>query len=265
VSAVALLVLPLIGKRSDGVNVYYSSLPVACLFAVGIVPGVGYLLYLNRSNEVLREWLRITDTFSPPVWEYVLGFGLVGVLGLVGLRMMWTRHIQYDRLLSIWVAVQALLLYLPISFQRRFVEGLQLPLSIAASVALFGFANRMKKANHKRYRSVLLVGAIVFASLTNVGFLVGQVAGRGQGTGANDPRRYLPRDVVAAFDWLRANSTPGTVLFSSYLTGNIAPSMTGMRVFLGHYAQTLRSDEKGPVVSAYYSNAANNDEMRKLF
>jgi len=38
-----------------------------------------------------------------------------------------------------------------------------------------------------------------------------------------------------------------------------------MRVFLGHYAQTLRSDEKGPVVSAYYSNAANNDEMRKLF
>ena len=269
VSAVALLLLPLIGKRRneiDGINVYSSRVPVAGGFAIGTVPGVGYLIYLNRSNEVLREWLRVTDTFSPPAWEYALGFGFVGVLGLMGLSVIWTRHNQYGRLLSIWVAVQALLLYFPVSFQRRFVEGLQLPLSIAASVALFEIANRiLRNNNRKYYRNAILVGSIMLAALTNIGFLVGQLSGRGEASGANDPRRYLSNDVISAFDWLRAKSTPETVLFSSYLTGNIAPSMTGMRVFLGHYAQTLRSDEKGPLVTAFYSNTVGDHEIRKLF
>ena len=266
VSVVALLLLPLIGKLRVGINAYSSSFSVAVRFTLGALPGVGYLIYLNRSNEVLREWLRVTDTFSPPAWEYALGFGFVGALGLVGLFVNWARHNQYVRLLSIWVAVQALLLYFPVSFQRRFVEGLQLPLSIAASAALFGIANRtLRKTQRKYFRSAILAGAIVLAALTNIGFLIGQLSGRGETSGANDPRRYLSTDVIAAFDWLKAKSTPETVLFSSYLTGNIAPSMTGMRVFLGHYAQTLGSDEKGPLVAAFYSNTVGELEIRKLF
>jgi len=170
------------------------------------------------------------------------------------------------RFFSIWVAVQGLLLYFPVSFQRRFVEGLQLPLSIAASAALIGIANKThRKTRRKYFRSAILAGAIVLAALTNIGFLIGQLSGRGDASGADDPRRYLSTDVIAAFDWLKAKSTPETVLFSSYLTGNIAPSMTGMRVFLGHYAQTLRSDEKGPLVTAFYSNTVGELEIRKLF
>jgi hypothetical protein len=266
VSAAALLLLPLSGKHSDRINAYRSSVPTAVAFYLGVVPGVGYLIYLNRSNEVLREWLRVTDTFSPSAWEYVLGFGIVGAVGLVGLYVIWSHYSRYGRLLSIWIAVQALLLYFPVSFQRRFVEGLQLPLSIAASAALFAFANKThKKTGHGLYRSAILAGAIVLASLTNVGFLAGQLAGRGAGTGANDPRRYLSEDVISAFDWLRTESAPETVLFSSYLTGNIAPSMTGMRAFLGHYAQTLRSDEKGPLVNAFYTNTASDAQIRKIF
>ena len=30
------------------------------------LPGLAYLVYVNRSSEVLREWLRVTDTLSPP-------------------------------------------------------------------------------------------------------------------------------------------------------------------------------------------------------
>jgi hypothetical protein len=88
---------------------------------------------------------------------------------------------------------------------------------------------------------------------------------RGAGSGSTDPRRYVHVDLVAAFDWLRANSEPDAVLFSSYLTGNVAPSMTGLRVFLGHYAQTLHSDEKGAQVTAFYTNAMADETVRRLF
>jgi hypothetical protein len=266
VSAIALLLLPLIRKETNRKNVYYTRFQAAVVFALGVGPGVAYLIYLNRSNEVLREWLRVTDTFSPPVGEYALGFGLIGVFGVGGLVFIWTRPNQYGRLLSIWIIVQALLLYFPVSFQRRFVEGLQLPLSVAASAALFALANRIgTRINRKSFRRLILISAILFASITNIGFLVGQIAGRGVGTGANDPRRYLSNELMAGFDWLRENSAPGAVLFASYMTGNVAPSTTGMRVFLGHYAQTLRSDEKGPLVIQFYSNTASDDEIRKVF
>jgi hypothetical protein len=71
--------------------------------------------------------------------------------------------------------------------------------------------------------------------------------------------------LVAAFAWLKANSQPDGVLFSSYWTGSLAASMTGSRVFLGHYAQTLRSDEKGAQVAAFYSNTMTSEGARALF
>jgi hypothetical protein len=267
VAGVALLALPWLNDGSKAVRVnYYSTARAAVAFGAGTLPGVAYAGYLNRSSEVLREWLRITDTFSPPPWEYALGFGIVAALAAAGFRLMWNRSAPYGRLLLIWALVQAGLLYAPVSIQRRFVEGLQLPLTIAASVALFWIARRaFKGPAAARNRKVFLVCAIAFASLTNVGFVIGQIVARGAGSGSTDPRRYLHADLVAAFDWLRANSEPDAVLFSSYLTGNVAPSMTGLRVFLGHYAQTLRSDEKGAQVTAFYTNAMTEETVRKLF
>jgi hypothetical protein len=101
VSGIALLLLPLISKETDRKNAYYSSFQNLVGFTIGVLPGVAYLIYLNRANEVLKEWLRVTDTFSPPVWEYALGFGLIGVLGVGGLALIWMRPSQSGRLLSI--------------------------------------------------------------------------------------------------------------------------------------------------------------------
>ena len=267
VSGAALTLLPwLSGRNVKPRAVYFSNARAAGAFMVGSIPGIAYLIYLNRSNEVLREWLRITDTFSPPPWEYALGFGIVAIMAVVGFRLLWERRIPYGRLLLVWVLVQAALLYAPVSFQRRFVEGLQLPLSIAASVALFWISRRVfKPTNSARYRKFLLAGVLVFASITNVGFIIGQTIGVWPASGATDRRRYLPRDLLSALDWLRTNSNTGTVLFSSYLTGNVAPSITGSPVFLGHYAQTLRSDEKGAQVTGFYTNAMSDEPARKLF
>jgi hypothetical protein len=247
VAGVATVASPwLTDKRDETPVSFYSTARVAGTFACGTLPGCAYAGYLNRSNEVLREWLRVTDTYSPPPWEYALGFGIVGLLGVAGFRLMWNRRLPYGRLLLMWALAQAALLYAPLSIQRRFIEGLQLPLAIAASVALFWIARRAFKGRNAR-RAFL------------------QVAARGVASGSTDPRRYLDADVVTTLDWLRTHSDPEAVLFSSYLTGNIAPSMTGLRVFLGHYAQTLRSDEKGSQVTAFYTNAISDQIARRLF
>jgi len=267
VAGVAFLLLPRLERKSETAReTYYSTAKPIVAFILGTLPGVAYSVYLSFSNEVLREWLRVTDTFSPKPWEYALGFGIVGALAIAGYRLLWNQYVPYGRLLLIWAVVHAALLYAPMSIQRRFIEGLQLPLAIAAAAALHWIARRgFKGSAAARNRKIFLTCAIGFASLTNAGFWVGQMLARGTASGATDPRRYLDSDLTAAFDWLRANAQSDAVLFSSYLTGNVAPSMTGLRVFLGHYAQTLNSDEKGAETTAFYTNALNDETARKIF
>jgi hypothetical protein len=261
---VAAIVWPWLGDRKNWIGDYSSSLRAAAGFGIAALPGATYLLYLRRSNNVMQEWLRVTDTLSPAPWEYLLGFGIVAALAIGGFALIWKGRGPYGRLLLIWCVVQAALLYVPLTIQRRLVEGLQLPLAIAAAVAVFAITRRaFRHFKAVRYRNAVLVGVIVFASITNLGFVVGQIVDRGPRP--DDAWRYLPADLNEALDWLRSNAASDSILFTSYVTGNVAPSRTGLRVFFGHYAQTIQSDQKGEQVTAFYSNAMSEDAMRRLF
>lgn len=267
VVSVTLVIVParvlVVGKRGGGRKDYIFMARALAAFGAALIPGVGYLLYLNRTNEVLREWLRVTDTLSPAPREYVMGFGVVAALAVVGFRLLWSSRPVYGRLLLIWLLVQSALLYAPISFQRRLVEGLQLPLVIAASVAVFWIARRLFGGRAALYGRIYLAGVIAICSITNIGFIVGQIVARGNAS-ATDSRRYIPVDLLAAFEWLKQTDS-GAVVFSHYLTGNLAPSMTGKRVFLGHYGQTINADEKGSQVTAFYNGAMDDSFARQLF
>jgi hypothetical protein len=239
---------------------------VAAGFCASTLPGMIYLFYLNRTNNISREWLRVTDTLSPAPVEYALGFGITGVLSVIGFRLLLGRSNPAGRELLIWAVIQSALLYAPLSFQRRLVEGLQLPLSIAASIAVFWLTRRLwRKRLSGNRRLFLLVAIVIFASLTNLGFIAGQSIGRGQASGAHDARRYIPADLAAAFDWLGANAKSGEVIFSSYLTGNLAPSMSGLTVYLGHYGMTLKSGEKGERVKAFYTGELADETAKAMF
>lgn len=267
VSAVAMgaaILSPWLGGRRNWMSDYSSSARALVGFGVAALPGAAYLLYLKRSNNVMQEWLRVTDTLSPAPWEYLLGFGIVAALAIAGFVTIWMGRSVYGRTLLIWCVIQSALLYVPLTIQRRLVEGLQLPLAIAASVAVFAITTRtLRHFKDVRYRNAVFVGIIVFASLTNLGFVVGQFVDRGPRT--DDAWRYMPADLNSAFDWLQSNAPPDSVLFTSYVTGNMAPSRTGLRVFFGHYAQTIESDRKAEQVTAFYSNAMSEEAKRRLF
>lgn len=260
VALISFLLWPwLNAARSDWKKNYRTVRRAGLAFATASLPGIGYLIYLIRFNDTLRGWLSEADTFSPSPVEYILGFGLVAVFAVAGFQLMRKRS-SSGRLLLIWAITNAVLLYVPTPFQRRFVEGLQMPLTVAATVGIGWFASRMKKC-----RTILLIAIIAVASLTNAGFLIGQMAARPETFGASDPRRYAPDDLVAALNWLSGNAERDAVLMSSYLTGNIAPSMTGLRVYLGHYNLTLSSREKSEQVAAFYSGNLAEESARRLF
>jgi hypothetical protein len=230
-------------------------------FAAACVPALAYLLFLYRSNEVGREWSHIISALSPPPIQYLAGFGIVALLAALGFWLLWRRQQPAARILVVWAVIQSMLLYAPVSFQRRLVEGLQLPLSISASVGVFWLANRIRAAGWQRkLRRPLLLAVMAVASITNVGFIVAETSLL---TPA-DPRRYVDKSLVDAFHWLSANAEPDSILFSAYKTGNTAPSLSGLRAYIGHYDLTVHCRDKQDQVEAFYTGRISSAEARDL-
>jgi len=230
-------------------------------FLAGCAPALIYLLFLYSSNSIGREWSRIISALSPSPIQYLMGFGIVALLAGLGLPLLWNKQQFAGRVLVAWVAFQSLLLYAPVSFQRRLVEGLQLPLSIGASVGIFWLINRIpSRGQRKRLRRPVLAAVIALASITNVGFTVAETS---QLTPA-DPRRYVSSDLIGAFKWLSANAEPDSILFSAYKTGNIAPMFSGLRVYIGHYDLTIHCRDKQDQVEAFYSGRMSGSEASSL-
>jgi hypothetical protein len=232
------------------------------VFLLANLPGLSYLLYLRRVDSVLQEWLSTMSTLSPNPVQYLLGFGILIALAIGGAALLWQGRGLAGKLLLIWAVIQGLLLYAPFSFQRRLVEGLQVPLCVAAASAVFWLLRKVH-VRPPRFlsRRVMLAGVILATSMTSIGFIIGAAAGLGE----PDPRRYLDRDLVDSLKWLGANADPDSVLLSSYMTGNVTPALSGLGVFLGHYDQTLHSRQKGEEVAAFYSGRLIGEHARALF
>ena len=140
----------------------------------------------------------------------------------------------------VWVVVGSGLLYLPVSFQRKLIEGLHLPLCLLAAVALVSIHERL----HGRMSFALLL--VVFVLLTvpsNVVF----VADCLDHVAVNNvdmlrylmPPVYLTAQEKTALTWLEAKAPRDAVVLASSLIGNHIPAHTSCRVVAGHWAETL--------------------------
>jgi hypothetical protein len=232
------------------------------VFLLANLPGLSYLLYLRRVDTVLQEWLSTMSTLSPNPVQYLLGFGILIALAIGGAALLWQGRGLAGKLLLIWAVIQSLLLYAPFSFQRRLVEGLQVPLCVVAAAAVFWLLRKVHVRTPRFLsRRVLLAGVILVSSMTSIGFIAGAAAGFGE----PDPRRYLDRDLADSLKWLGGNADPDSVLLSSYMTGNVTPALSGLGVFLGHYDQTLHSGQKGEEVATFYSGRLAGQQAFALF
>jgi len=77
------------------------------------LPLAAYTFWITQADPVLRGWTAQNLTPSPPVWDYVLGYGLVLVLVVPGAVVAARRRSDVDLFLLAWAGVTALLLYAP--------------------------------------------------------------------------------------------------------------------------------------------------------
>jgi hypothetical protein len=238
-----------------------------------LIPAPLYLYYLTvwRSNEVFRLWDAQAGTPAAPWPHYLVTFG--PMLLLAGL-FWWKRPEQRPSftLLWLWIFTAALLLYSPLNPQRRFIQGVHVPLAVLATagfvqVVLPRWQNGrlwQKIITHPRYETAKLRRFVIMLfllgmSLSNVYLWldVTRIAALTQ-----PDLFFRPTAEVAALDWLRENAAGSAVVLSSYQTGNLIAARSDQRVMLGHWAETVDFTGKETAVNQFFA-ASTSDTWRQ--
>lgn len=244
------------------------------LFAIAFVIPAPLLLYyaaMLATNPVFRAWDAQAVTLSPPLPHYLLAYG---VMLLLGLLVLLKRRDHSFAILWAWLAAAALLVYAPLNPQRRFVEGVQVPLAILATAGLFDVVlpwievTRAFKwlAARPRYSTAglerfIVVVFLALMSLSNLYILASTTVT----AAVQQPYPlFRSRDEIAAVEWLRANTARTDVVLGAYETGNYVAAHAGNRVVVGHWAETVDWEKKFSEVNRFYSLASNEERSAML-
>jgi hypothetical protein len=281
----ALTVIAVLTERS------YRAIPKLLTMIALALPSVAWALYATFSDpSFLAKGLTPTPAFR--FVDYAVAYGLIGLLALVGAiltlrsrlsplegpgitrpavqtnasipageptqpaagRMISGRSI---RLLPIvWAVANALVLLIPVSFQRKMIEGLHLPLCILAGLTVSWLASlittnlrRQGKHKHAMERLVLTVCAMTDFCIPSNALFVSQCL---QSVKTNNeqllrvlqPPIYLDPPTAQAMQWLGKNARRDDIIVSSSLMGSFIPTYCPAKVWIGHWAETLHFQER---------------------
>ncbi|MEN6641811.1 MAG: hypothetical protein ABFE08_05135 [Armatimonadia bacterium] len=225
------------------------------VFLVGL-PTVLYALYATFSDPAfLAKGLTPTPAFR--FLDYAVAYGLPGLLALGGAILVFTRFpIPNSRFPMLWGLSNALVLLIPVSFQRKMIEGLHLPLCILAGFAVSWLATTITRGlrdrgKHKQAmeRVVLTVCAVVVFSIPSNALFVSQALHSAKTNNSEllavlQPPIYLEPEDAQAMQWLATNTQKTDVILSSSFMGSYIPTYCPAKVWVGHWAETLNFGDR---------------------
>jgi hypothetical protein len=249
----AFLALSFFWRRAHGTLAAWArELRAAVILGLFSAPLVVYTVYELSSDPVLRQWSAQNQLPSPSAIHYLLAYGLWLAVAVPGWRVLWRRQPRLALLAGGWIALTPLLLYIPVSVQRRLIEGVELPL---VALVVLGLTVALRRT--RRW----LAPVVVSLSLPTTALLF-----LGALLAARQPAEpiFHPADEVAAFGWLAENAAPGQAVLSAYATGNALPAYAPVLAYLGHGSETVSFASKAARVTAFYKAATPDAERQAL-
>ncbi len=214
-------------------------------------PGLLYQYLLSHFDQVFRSWAG-TVTISGTFYSYLIGYGIFFLLAGVYAWKTRGKRKEPEVFLLSWVLSHFLLAYLPLRFERRLVLGLMIPLVLLSVLWFFRYAVpylKMKKV------PVLAAGLTLCALAipSNLRFVAGEL---------ENARKYpfnyaLPSADLAALKWMDKNIPKGSTVFAFFPTGVYIPGLSGLKVYAGHYDQTVNAESKRADSGKFYEKNAS--------
>ena len=237
------------------------------LYGISLIPMLyqfWMILYYKESYGALGK----TILLSPPFAALFMSFGIFSVFVLCffivffktgrSIQNMYEKQLagypgQYNEIwtfLLFWILLNVILMYLPLPPQRRFIQGLQIPIVILGSMTLFylfiPFIARWsgRWVNLINQKKVLLgiAGIILLSHLASPVWMLSidynSLANYKPYLYQKWNYYYISTKIYQGLSYIKDADIQGTIL-SNKTVGNWIPSFNANRVYQGHTSQTF--------------------------
>jgi len=209
--------------------------------------GIIYQIWQAIANPILKSWQ--VKLISPSPTAYLAGFGFLIPFSIIGAEDFIRQNSIKHKFILIWLFVTAVMIYAPLDFQRRMIEGIHIPLVILTTTGLFTVAGRFKK----QIRLLILYGTIFILSLSSFYIIFNDLNTIGKDSSQNY-YYYISKSESEGITWLKNNTNESDGILSNWFFGNIIPGITGRKVYLGHKAQSGNFDQKVELLNSFLLN-----------
>ena len=201
---------------------------------------------------------------TPPLIYILLGFGALLPLAVAGFFLQRRRsraenqggeHLAF---LVAWAVIELLIIYAPLAFNRRLLQGWEFPLAVLSATALAAGLDRFDRRSDWRWLRQPALGALLFVVVlapTSLNTVIRDVVL----TARNQPPYYFySSDQVAAFAWMRVHLHYQDVVLATYMSGNDLGGWANVSVFEGQWTQTVDVVNKNRAAEHFFSAAATD-------
>ncbi|MEK9183239.1 MAG: hypothetical protein AAB849_01910 [Patescibacteria group bacterium] len=220
------------------------------------LPALLYYFYLWVNDPRFYASAQLNQTLSPAWWITLFSFGLLGPLAIAGIVILlrdkqWQETHTY---LFFWLIITWLLLYSPLSTQRRFMEGLIIPIGIFALIALIKIKNKItwRPCHYLPKNTARLIAGWLFL----IFFCFSGLFIYFKSWQTND-WLYLPKSSSDAIDWIKKNGVSSDLFLSPDGQTNIIAALSGRQFYGWHWTETTYVSLKKKIVKSFLETASD--------
>ncbi len=216
------------------------------------IPVLAYDFWIaTGAGPVFSTWMAQNLTPSPPVWHYLIAFGLLLILAGIGL---WGIRSDLNDpgylFLLVWLAGGAILLYAPIPLQRRFSMGLIAPLGVFAGIGLRRVVLPAIRQDRRLFAMLAISSACMITTIVAILLPMGGAMAI-QGLPRGD-YYFISADEQAALGWIAQNGGSDPLVLASQEISLQLP-LYGARVVYAHPFETVDAPRRARAVLDFYS------------
>lgn len=209
-----------------------------------------------------------TPTLIPPPLILLGSYGIVAVMAIAALPLVWQklRKGEEQWLLPLaWTVAILFAIHLPVSFQRKMIEGLHVALCLLAAIAWERWTQRFNEFRHRWALAALVLltvpSQIAFFALNGYWMVHNNLLPERRLM----PTYFLSETHLQLMCWLEENADKDDAVLCHPMLGNYLPVLTGRKVFIGHWAETLNFRQKLSQAMAVWEGRLSLDEAQAFF
>ncbi|MFP4581228.1 MAG: hypothetical protein ACLFQ6_10900, partial [Candidatus Sumerlaeia bacterium] len=237
---------------------------VFIFFLFAAVPSL-YQWRVSRSHPVFEAIHASNNMPWSHWWMPLWQLEVLLLLGLGGAWFCWKKRQRPEYVfLLLWIGIGTAILWTPVSFQRRLVEGLPIALALGAAVlarCVFLLLRNNKHISLKNGRFIAY-GLILLILLPKTVVVLTHRAT--ENFAKADEYYFLPELEAEALYWLDRNSTRDDVVWAPRWRGNRVPFLSGNRTYYGHGIMTVDSRRKKKETADFFSRNMSPEKYKAL-